>query len=48
MDVKTAGSLGGKATLKKKGKDYFKEISLKGVKARQEKAQKTETSPIQP
>ena len=28
--------------------DAIKEISLKGVKARQEKAQKTETSPIQP
>lgn len=41
MDVKEAGKRGGNKTLEKRGRDYFKELSLKAVKARQEKRAKT-------
>jgi len=34
---KALGSRGGRATLKKYGKDYFKKLSELGVKARKEK-----------
>lgn len=40
MDVKDAGKKGGEATLRNKGKDYFKEISKKGVEARKQKRAK--------
>ena len=37
MDVIDAGRLGGQSTLQKRGKAYFKEISLKGVEAKKNK-----------
>lgn len=40
MDTIEAGKLGGDKLLKLRGKEYFKEISKKGVEAR--KAKKTE------
>lgn len=35
--AKLLGAQGGKATVKKHGKEYMKELSLKGVKARKNK-----------
>ena len=37
MDVKVAGKKGGVTTRDKYGKNYFKELSKKGVEARQKK-----------
>ena len=40
------GSLGGRKTLDKYGKEYFKELSKKAMKARQEKGQIKKTAKI--
>lgn len=45
MDVKEAGSLGGQATLKRKGKQFFKEISKIAAEARKRKKEENTIRP---
>ena len=45
MDVKEAGSLGGQTTLKRKGKQFFKEISKIAAEARKRKKKENTIRP---
>ena len=46
MDVKEAGSLGGKRTLELRGKEYMKELALKSAAARKKKREENDRSSL--
>ena len=46
MDVKEAGRKGGLTTLKRRGPEYFKELSRKGVEARKRNTPKTQIATV--